>query len=270
MIRKLRRRCISFWCQLKLAFRWRFRRPVPKHGRSRELIVSLTSYPERFPTLHLSLRSLLTQSVRPDRVILWLAEEDRHTLPATVENLQRDGLEIRCCDDLLSFKKIIPALSSYPEADIVTADDDLYYWSDWLRELITAAEQFPGDVVAHHLRKMVLNEQGIRPYREWPKNVRDQAEDPHNFATGGLGALYPVGCFHPEVLNRDAFTQLCPRADDVWLYWMVRRNGRFEKHSGTQRGLVNWLGSQEVSLWSQNRNANDTQINAMVKAYGHP
>jgi hypothetical protein len=161
-------------------------------------------------------------------------------------------------------------LSSYPEADIVTADDDLYYWSDWLKELIAAAERSPGNVVAHRFRKMIFNEQGIRPYREWPADIRNQAEDPHNFATGCLGALYPVGCFHPEVLNRDAFMQLCPKADDVWLYWMVRRNGRFEIHSGTQRGLVNWLGSQEVSLWSQNRIANDTQIDAMIKAYGLP
>lgn len=64
--------------------------------------------------------------------------------------------------------------------------------------------------------------------------------------------------------------QPCPRTDDVWLYWMVRRNSRFEIHSGTQRGLVNWLGSQKVSLWSRNRIANDTQISAMVKAYGLP
>jgi hypothetical protein len=214
----------------------------------------------------------LTQSVRPDRVILWLAEGDGHTLPATVENLQRDGLEIRYCDDLLSFKKIIPTLSSYPEADIVTADDDLYFWSDWLKELIAAAERFPGDVVTHRLHKVVFNEQGIRPYQEWPKRIRDQTRNPHNFATGGLGALYPVGCFHPEVLNRDAFMQLCPRADDVWLYWMVRRNGRFEIHSGTRRGLVNWHGSQKIGLYKLNRNQNfnDTQISATIKAYGLP
>ena len=212
----------------------------------------------------------MTQSVRPDRVILWLAEADRHALPPMAERLQRDGLEIRCCDDLLSFKKIIPTLSIYPEADIVTADDDAYYWSDWLKELIAAAEQFPANVVAHRLHKMVFNEQGIRPYRDWPKEIRDQTEDPHNFATGCLGVFYPAGCFDPEVLNRTAFMQLCSEADDVWLYWMVRRNGRFEIHSGSRHELVNWLGSQKTSLWNRNKHANDTQINAMIKTYGLP
>jgi len=270
MFRKLRRRSNSLWCGLKLTFRWHFRRPAPRHGRNRELIVSLTSYPKRFPTLHLTLRSLMTQSVRPDRVILWLAEADRHALPPVVEDLQQNGLEIRCCDDLLSFKKIIPTLSSYPEADIVTVDDDLYCWSDWLKELIVAADRFPGNVVAHRLHKILFNEQGLRPYKDWPQNIEDQTEDPHNFATGGLGALYPAGCFCPEVLNRAAFMQLCPQADDVWLYWMVRRNGRFELHSGTRHGLVNWLGSQKASLWNRNKYENDVQISAMVKAYGFP
>ncbi|MDR2014144.1 MAG: hypothetical protein LBP99_00780 [Azoarcus sp.] len=270
MFRKLRTRWHSRWCRLKLACRWHFRHPAPKHGRNRKLIVSLTSYPKRFPTLHLTLRSLLTQSVRPDRVILWLAEADRHALPAAVGKLQQDGLEIHCCDDLLSFKKIIPTLSSYPDADIVTADDDAYYWPDWLKELIAAAERFPGNVVAHRLHKMVFNEQGIRPYRDWLKNIKDQTENPHNFATGCLGVFYPAGCFHPEVLNRAVFMQLCPHADDVWLYWMVRRNGRFEMHTGTWHELVNWSGSQKVCLWGQNKNENDAQINAMVKAYGLP
>jgi len=270
MFRKLRLRYSSLCCRMKLALRWRFRRSAPRHDRSQELIVSLTSYSRRFPTLHLTLRSLLTQSVRPDRVILWLAEADRHMLPTAVEDLQRDGLEICCCDDLLSFKKIIPTLSIYPEADIVTADDDVYYWSDWLKELITAAERFPGNVVAHRLHKVVFNKQEIRPYRDWPKNIRDQTNDPHNFATGCLGVFYPAGCLHPEVLNRTAFMQLCPEADDVWLYWMARRNNRFEMHSGTRHGLVNWSGSQETSLWNRNRHANDTQISAMIKTYGLP
>jgi hypothetical protein len=232
--------------------------------------VSLTSYPRRFPTLHLTLKSLLTQSVRPDRVILWLAEDDRHALPKAVENLQQDGLEIRYCDDIKSFKKIIPTLSCYPEADIVTADDDAYYWSDWLKELTEAAERFPGDIVAHRMHRMVFDEQGIRPYRSWLRDIKDQIRNPSNFATGCLGVFYPAGCFHPDVLNQAAFTQLCPTADDVWLYWMVRRNGRFEVHSGTRHELVEWPSRQKTSLWSLNKHTNDTQVNAMIEAYGLP
>jgi hypothetical protein len=272
MIKKLRKRWRARWCAWKVALRWRFRRPAPRHGRGRELIVSLTSYPKRFSTLHFTLKCLLTQSVRPDRVILWIAEADRASLPESVNALQRDGLEIRFCDDLRSFKKIIPTLSAFPEADIATADDDLYFCSDWLKELIEAAERFPGRVISHRLHRLVLtgDARGVLPYREWPKDIVDQTEDPRNFATGGAGALYPANCLHPDVLDCDAFMRLCPEADDVWLYWMARRNGRFELHTGVRHRLIAWPGSQTESLWKRNREGNDAQIRAMIEAYGLP
>jgi len=42
--------------------------------RPAELIVSLTTIPERIGKVHLGIDCLLRQSVRPDRVILWLNE----------------------------------------------------------------------------------------------------------------------------------------------------------------------------------------------------
>ena len=95
MIKKLSRRWRTRWSRLKLAWRWCFRRRAPAHGRSRELIVSLTSYPKRFSTLHLTLKSLLTQSVRPDRVILWLAEADKNAVPPAVAALQRQRAPVQ-------------------------------------------------------------------------------------------------------------------------------------------------------------------------------
>ena len=65
--------------------------PVPgaprQHNLPRELIVSLTSYPRRYPTLDFTLRSLLDQVERPDRVILWLTDAEISCLPDAVRNL---------------------------------------------------------------------------------------------------------------------------------------------------------------------------------------
>ena len=122
------------------AARWALRglqRPV-SHGLSNELIVSLTSYAARFGTLGLTLRCLLTQSVKPDRVILWLAPEDIVRLPMPIRALTRHGLDIRETRDLRSYTKIIPALRAFPDAIIVTADDDLFYERHWLLALVRA------------------------------------------------------------------------------------------------------------------------------------
>ena len=39
------------------------------------LIVSLTSFPERINLAHITISTLLNQSLEPDKIILWLAEE---------------------------------------------------------------------------------------------------------------------------------------------------------------------------------------------------
>ena len=104
------------------------------HELGAPLIVTLTSYPPRFPTLGATLRSLLDQTVQADRTILWLAEQDLALLPDDVIVLKDFGLEIRTCADLRSYKKLIPALQAFPDAWFATADDDVYYRPDWLEE----------------------------------------------------------------------------------------------------------------------------------------
>src|SRR5690606_34955355 len=55
-----------------------------KHALPGRLIVSLTSYPARFKGLAKTLRTLLAQTVRPDRLILWVAHSDVIKLPKEV------------------------------------------------------------------------------------------------------------------------------------------------------------------------------------------
>ena len=44
-------------------------------GDDKGIIISLTSFPQRMYEIHYTLYSLLTQSVKPAKVILWLGEE---------------------------------------------------------------------------------------------------------------------------------------------------------------------------------------------------
>lgn len=268
---KLVRRLLRLRNRLTLLIRWMWPLRGKPHGRARPVIVSLTSYPARFATLSLTLKSLLMQSVQPDRLILWIAHEDAALLPQAVKLLTRQGLEIRFCENWRSFKKIIPTLAAFPDADIVTADDDVYYWPEWLAELLAAADRHPGDVIAHRLHEITTDDDGkIRPYRQWHRKRNSADANVRNFATGVAGVYYPAGCFHSDVLNTTQFMRLCPAADDVWLFWMVRMNGRMERHSGTRRDVMPWGGTQETALWNLNKSANDAQIEAMVGAYGLP
>ena len=131
---------------LRLALRWALRHKP--HWLPGRLVVSLTSYPKRFKELATTLKTLLSQEVRPDVVVLWIYKDDAHLLPPSVLQLRSKGLSIRIVDvDMRSYLKLVPALAEFKDAYIVTADDDIYYPRDWLSMLVSAVNLERREVV---------------------------------------------------------------------------------------------------------------------------
>ena len=77
--------------------------------REKKIVVSLTSFPARIPTLYITVSSLLNQSMKPDKVVLYLAKEQfpnlENDLPENLLRLKEFGLSIRWCNDIRSYKK---------------------------------------------------------------------------------------------------------------------------------------------------------------------
>ena len=103
-----------------------------------KLIVSLTSIKSRIVYLERVVRSILSQSRAPDRVVLHLSEEPylqdggvpQETLPTGLLTLEQAGLlEIRYVANIGPYRKLLPILRAEWEANcvIVTADDDTIY-----------------------------------------------------------------------------------------------------------------------------------------------
>jgi hypothetical protein len=253
--------------------RFGLRLPTRAHGLPGELIVSLTSYRPRFPTLAPTLKCLLSQNVRADRVVLWVSPDDEIHLPESVRCLTVRGLEIHTHKDIGPYTKIIPALKSFSNAFIVTADDDLYYGRVWLQSLV---QNWRGDyhqIVCHRAHGIKLGPSGDPvPYRDWEFDVRGPTESTMIFPTGVGGVLYPPGALAPEVMDEEKFLKLSPRADDVWLYFMGRRASAMYKKTPMKMRLVFWPGSQRVTRLQENlnENGNDQKIKNMIAVYGRP
>ncbi|WP_205790143.1 hypothetical protein [Microvirga makkahensis] len=251
---------------------WRITISGRQHPLPGELVVSLTSYPPRYAILPLTLRSLLCQTVKPDRIILWVSHNDEPEIPEAVRRLTSYGLEIRPTDDIKSFKKIIPAVRMFPDAFIVTADDDVYYGPHWLEDLALASSGQTGLIVCCQAREIRLDDQGrLQPYERWPYLVEPR-DATTTFPIGRGGILYPPGALSPEVTNEVAFLELCPQADDIWLYWMGRRAGSTYRKIQQSEGLWDWPGSQRTALFRSNLlgNMNDRQVDAIAQRYGYP
>ena len=247
-----------------------------KHSLPQELIVSLTSYPARFGKLHLTLKSLLSQSIRPNRLILWVAHEDRTFLPLAVTKLQRFGLEIKYCKDLRSYKKIIPALRLYPDAFITTADDDTYYRHSWLEELVACYDPVIPTSVCHRARLITFDDQTkeLLPYSKWTlisnQDKQNLAHPQLIFPTGIGGVLYPPNSLHELATSENQFSRFCNDADDVWLYWMVRKNGWTSKIVPKIKPFFEWRGSENNALYQRNLACNENDASIQKMAEIHP
>ncbi|MHA4870302.1 hypothetical protein ACXZ1M_21645 [Duganella sp. PWIR1] len=242
-------------------------------GDTFDVVISLTSYPPRFATLHLTLQSLLLQAHAKKRVELWIAEKDMGQLPQQVKDLTAYGLQISSCEDTRSYKKLIPALLKYPTLPIVIADDDAYYWPSWLDELIDAGKA-NGDkeVICHRMHYIRHGAGGLPlPYRQWESESQRRDASAHHFPTGLGGVLYRPGVLPPEVFDRQAYMELCPTGDDIWFYWMARQNGATFRCVQVTSYIHNWRGSQKAALANHNvgNDMNDVQLNAMIKRFGY-
>lgn len=236
-------------------------------------LISITSYGIRVQTVHHTILSLLCQSVLPKKIILWLAEDEFNLaeLPKSLVALQQYGLEIVFCQDIRSYKKLIPTLKTYPNTTIVTFDDDIIYPVDHLEKLLVTHKQFPEVVICHRAHRIIKDEQGqVVDYLKWQFDVAEHLPAKDIFPVGIGGVLYPANCFDEEVLNDTAFMNLAPSADDLWFKTMTIKHGTLAKVIDNPMPYLDYLQiplTQAQSLWQNNQANNSVQLQAILKAY---
>lgn len=248
-----------------------------KEGEER-VIISLTSYGRRVnDVLAFSIYSLLRQTYMPDEIVLWLDSDNwsKEKLPKRLTRLKEKGLlTVKYCEDLRSFKKLIPALQVYPTDIIITVDDDLYCRRDMVERLVEAHKQNPGCIITHRAHRPHVEGNQFADYNTWDDSISDESYG-LVFPTGGAGCLYKKEYLYKDICRKDLFMNLTPLADDVWFYFMAVLNGTKQivlKRKGyVYIGLDNFYQyfHYHSSLASQNcyENQNDVQIRNMMKHY---
>lgn len=239
------------------------------------VVVSLTSYRERFHMIPAALYSLMNQSLKPDRIILWLdgSTEDLPNLPYEITRFIKNGLEIRFVKDLKSYTKVIYAFKEFSDSIIVTADDDIYYRKDWLKRLYYSYITYPEDIHVHRAHRVIINNGKILPYEKWEKQINNETAGFDKFLTGVGGVLYPPNCFSSEVYREDIFLKYSPFNDDLWFWIMALVHNRkirvVKNHYKTLLiiDILNHLSGE--NLYTSNKNGgNDLQLDNLMKLYG--
>ena len=241
-----------------------------------DIIVSLTTYGKRIYDVAFTIESIMQQSMKPNRIILWLDQSfENKQIPSSLVKQQSRGLEIVFCKDIRSYTKLVPALCQFPNDAIITIDDDCLYDFDVIEKLIKAYVEDSQYIYCLRCHKMTFDKKGtIMPYNKWEWFSKDENPSHLNFATGVGGVLYPPHSLDEEVTNESVFLDICKFADDIWFKAMAIKKGtEVRKILTRSQKCQDYLDNddvQDIGLLQQNVKGeclNDKQLKAVFERY---
>lgn len=240
--------------------------------KSPEIIVSLTSFPDRIDTVIKTIKTLLNQTMKPDRIILWLAPEQfpngEKDLPQELLNLKEYGLTIDWYKNIRSYKKIIPTLKKYPNAIIITTDDDVYYAPDTVESLYKSYLEHPTEIHAHRCDWLTIiptkrtefsatNNVNIIKWAKTRELYKDLHRGEASFRqrlTGYGAVLYPPNSLHSDVIDEELISGTIPTHDDIWLWAMAVLKGTKTRLVKGYSESINYIeDSQQYGLCKINK-----------------
>ena len=244
--------------------------------RKTKIVVSLTSFPARIKSVDKVIYTLLNQSMKPDHVILWLAEDEfpgkESDLPRSLLALRKHGLEICWCENLAPHKKYYYSMLKYQNDIVITVDDDIAYSKYLVETLFNSYKRHPDAISALRVHLMKFNEDGkLLPYTQWYYCCKNYVDIPLRslFATGAGGILYPPHLINEEWKNIEELRKSCLYADDIWLKTMEIMNDIPVVLASKYQELIFIGDTQQTSLYSKNvyENKNDVVLKNLFDKY---
>ncbi len=246
----------------------------------KEVVVSLTSYGKRVTdSLPYALYSLLTQTLLPEKIVVYLNEKEwsDDNLPAILQQLQSKGVAFRYVEDLKSYKKLIPALEEFPDSPIITVDDDFYYNEHVVEWLMEAYEQSDKRTVIGSWGCIPVIRNGkYAPYTIWQDCKYGNQHTEYSLFAGN-GTVYPPRIFDEEMCNKEVFMKQCPTADDIW-FWVQEKRLGIETQLITNAGYGLHVPVNRIFTYNPNQpgtlfyingvqGKNDEQLKALLSYY---
>ncbi len=202
---------------------------LSKNG-NESIVASLTTFPARIENVHLTIKSIFLQTVRPNRIVLWLADSqfsNTSSLPKQLLDMCNLGLEIKFCPDYRSHKKYFFMLQQQkPNELVVTFDDDIIYNLRTIERAVNQYLRYPDCVIVNQTHRIKIQNNAICPYQEW-RGCRNETKKPsfRNSILSGSGCLYPYGLLPEKIFDWKAIQAHALTADDLWVWANCVSNG---------------------------------------------
>jgi hypothetical protein len=238
-------------------------------------IVSITTFPTRIDKVALTIESILRQKEKPDKILLWLYEGEfkgENSLPENLLRLMKRGLEIRFCkENLMPHKKYYYTMLEYPNANVITIDDDMFYPSDLILKLKLFHKKHPTSILCCVARKIQLNEGKIDQYSKWSYENINSEPIMSLLPIGAGGVFYPQKSLHKDIFDLETLKKYALKADDLWLKIMsLRNNTKVVSLAGEYSRLpINVVHGNDIKLMDSNigEAQNDSVLRELMNHY---
>ena len=218
------------------------------------VVVNVTTYPARDKFLYKALDYFKNQTLKPTKIILWLAKDEyeENNLPDTILNCLNDGL---LTDIMFTYKNIYchkrhECFKYFNYAFNIFIDDDIYYPVDFVKDLVHYSK-------IYNLPTSYFGKNMEYTGTTWNMNAFNSEPDLKNRYYGGLSCIPPY-MFPMESLNYEKERDIvCPKCDESWLQmWFIKNDIKVYNINEWKLGASPFRlveDSQQVSMWNENK-----------------
>ncbi|MBO0322023.1 glycosyltransferase family 2 protein [Muricauda sp. CAU 1633] len=243
---------VSLFNQARLT--WQSRKKLEAGKEIIPVVVSLASIPSRLGIVHITVRSILDQIVLPEKIVLWLHQDLKSSIPKKLSELTGERFSIQFTSYSSSHRKLVEPLQIYPNKVIITCDDDMMYRKNWLSNLYKAHLENPDCVIGNQTRCITYDGKNeLLPYKNWSSGTVTCPNPKAILPIGAGGTLYPPNSLDGQVFDQELFLKLTPKADDLWFKAMslLKETRSIKSTYPIEEPIPIW-GSQKVSLKKTN------------------
>lgn len=219
----------------------------------RYVVCNITTWRKRDKFLPKMLESLKKQTLRPNRIVLWLSEDeyDRFDLPKHITKCLDDGL----LTDIMWVKrntychKRYECFRVFNDCYNIFMDDDMIYTNDAVEKLVNAAENHKDCVIVSG--SCSVDYDGFKIKKD---NIIREPSYKNAFMGG-------YNCFPPRIMPEEIFDNIEKRdiyvkkCDESWLRpILIKHNIKTYAIENYSSNVINSIEeSKGVSVWNENR-----------------
>lgn len=229
------------------------------------VVVSMSTYRKRFPVLDESLGSILSQTIKPEKICVVIDDVDVPYITDYLKGLHENGVVeiIVGKRELGPHNKYVHAMVKYPSYAVATFDDDARYKPNALEELYETYKRHPRCVVARRAHLIKYDADGNPlPYRQWVNQCTSVLHPSFDlFATGVGGVLYPPGLFSWTLDDLERMKEF--RNDDLFMKKVENDLGIKVVATGTPKDAdprIKRDGAQDNALLNFNVNGGNNDV----------